>query len=1015
MKTFPLRSMRCFAAVLLVGLLCQPFVALAEPLLTLPDDYADFVLHPETGDLAAVNPQTNQLVVFSRASLDKGAPKAIAEIKVGLTPVSVCYKQYKDTQVYAVVCSQQSKAYIIDAKTNKLIKQIDTGASGGSNASSSINPDDPFIYINYGSGHDSEAGAISLRDMSYHAAVVDDSMDLAVSADGTIIYRRGPWSPSGFESVILTNSLEDDKPTFARLYREHRSTPAYVADPHGQYCATGPKLFSVSLNQPVAELPFTPTTFLVKSPVILGLDVGDTRRNAPKKAVIRAASYNSFEKIGKELSITLPDLSKNAGLPRGVSGQADFKRVVRKARLLPDEAHDRVIFAYRKHVQVIPLKDLALPAEPLVVATLKGDTTFIAGQAGKVVIEPADKRIKVEVSDKPKGMTATGGTLTWKPTADDIGPAKVLVTLKHGTLEKSKVYNLNVAYPGLALPFEAAGIDADLDNDRALIWEKLPLDSRGRVIVKPGQSNRLAIIDLDDGKVLAQRRLASPITNATLSGDNVLIWTPNGAAKIEVLDRRGLDRKATILTQASLQSVESFGNFILAKSQQATEVYAQDDLKRVKLFASSNNRHHFNRNQTAPQHPLMIQGVVYNEELDPQWISQLQNLAQLQPTKGQNAHNATRSDSGAGSFDEQFRRQRLPQGMQRLVYQPVPGQEAIVSLEHRSITTQIKGATHTWHTTQELFVSYNGPKGTTQQALTRKVDYNRQSNSRRDHDKPSLIVLEDSAMVIEGDKLYKWDYPAKEAGATKQPLALADKQSALVITSAKKSSTLKHEVAGGNAPLSYVMHTAYPGVEVNNKTGEIKIDHEALLDYATKEFTTRYARNSRSYLQRVDTSSKPQWDKTIAGILGEPTKGYPLGMVVQLEVSDQDLQTDVLRYYVVVDVPRDQVVETLKAEEANREAQQQAAREEQEKRRAELGGLHDRAREAAEGLGEGGGQGVGGERQLLQRIDKLERRVDLLTRQIELLLLEMKQDRRNNTGDARDDAREVPEFDEARE
>jgi hypothetical protein len=999
--------MRYFAALLLVGMLCLPFTAVGEPLLTLPDDYADFVVHPETGNLAAVNPQTNQLVVFSRASLDEGAPEPIAEVKVGLTPVSVCYKQYKDKQVYAVVCSQQSKAYIIDATTNKLLEQIDTSASGGSAASSSINPDDPFIYINYGSGHDSEAGAISLRDMSYHASVVDDSMDLAVSADGTIIYRRGPWSPSGFESVILTNSLEDDKPTFARLYREHRSTPAYVADPHGQYAATGPKLFSVGLDRPVAELPFTPTTFLQTRPVIMGLDVGDTRRKAPQKAVIRSASYNSFEKVGKEVSITLPDLSKDAALPRGVNSQADFKRITRQAKLLPDEARDRVIFAYRKHVQVIPFKDLDLPDEPLVVATLKGDTTFLAGQPGKLVIEPSDKRIKIQVTDKPKGMTATGNALTWTPTAEDIGPVNVLVNLKHGTLEKSKVFTIDVAYPALNLPFDAAGIDVDLNNNRAVIWEKLPRDSRGQVIAQAGQTNALAVIDLDDGKVLAERRLATPIQNASLSGDNVLIWAPNAAAKIEVLKSKDLSRKATLLTQASLQSVETFGGYILAKSQQTIEVYEQDKLSKVKQF--TNNQHHrSSRNQAAPEHALIVHGVVYNENLEPQWISQMQSLLHLTPTTGQNATNASRTGSSSQNFMDQFRRQRLPQGMQRLVYLPVPGRDAIASIEQRTITNQIQGATHTWHTTDELFVSYNAPNGSAQQALSRSLEYNRQSN-RRSHDKPSLVALEDRAMVLDHDKLYQWDYPASDAAATKQPLALAEKQSALVIDNTKKTTVLKHGVAGGKAPLSYLLHTAYPGVEIDRKTGQVTVNHDELLAYASEHFAERHARNNRNYLQNITTSSKPQWDKACATLLGDATQGYPMGMPIQVEVSDQDLQTDVLLYYLVVDVPQDKVLEVIEA----KEAEQAEARKEADERMAELreqrGGLLDRAEDAAEGLAEGGNQ----EAQLLRRIDKLERRVDLLTRQIELLLLELQN--RPQRDDARDTPRTVPEIEEVGE
>ncbi|MEO0474390.1 MAG: hypothetical protein AAF085_00275 [Planctomycetota bacterium] len=981
------------------------------------DDFADFVLNPMTGDLVALNPQTNHAVVYSGSTLKRGIAKKVAEIKVGLTPVSICYKRYKDMAVYAVACSQVSKVYLIDADKNTVIKQIDTGAAGISKASASLNPDDPFIYINYGSGHDSEAGAISLRDMSYHASVVDDSMDLTVSADGKVIYRRGPWSPSGFESVIMTNSFEDKRPVFTRLYYDHRSVGAYVADPHGQYTATGTKLFSKGLDRSVADLPFTPTTFFTDRPLIMGSDIGDTRRNAPKKAVLRAASYNSFEKIGQEITLELPVPGKDGVLPRGVGGQADFKRVSRQAKLLADERNDQVIFAYRTHAVVIPLADFQLPREPLMTAVLDSGSTFTADKLTRINLAPADKTVKLTISDKPKGMTYIGGALSWKPGMEDIGPAKVMVTLKHGTLEKSQVYEFNVEYPGITLPFQTAGLAADVENERAVIWEALPLDSRGRPTVQAGQTNSLAVIDLDDGKVLAERSLATAITNCTLAGDNVLIWTPNGPTKIEVLERKDLSRKATLITQGSISSLETLGDFVVVKTRQSIEVFDKDKLDKEKVFETNGHsipRFHGGQQPTAPENGLLVNGILYDEDLKPQWVSQLNNLIRLTGEQGQdigNARNVGIARPDSNSFSEQFRRQRLPQGMQRLVYTSVPGGQGIISVEYRTVTNQVRGATHTWNTTKELFVSLNTPQGMNQQPLYRKVEHNR-NNSSRSQNKPSLTVFEDHAVVVDGNRLYQWEFPEVEAGPgrTAKTMHWDQRQSALAITDASNTTTLEHKIDGGKAPLSFLLQSAYPGVSIDNKTGKVTIDNTALLEHAAKQIATRHARSDRAYYQRMVSSDRANWDKATKAVLDKPARGMPMAMPIQVEASDSDLQTKTLQYQLIVDVPSAMVLKQIDAARAQRAELEKKAAEERAER-----GEHEERDGPDFGVGrierpDRAGEGGNREAQLLQRIDKLERRVDLLTRQIELLLLELQQrPSRRDRGDAAEDAAEVSE------
>lgn len=210
----------------------------------LPADCADFAMNSDNGDLAAVIPDKNEAILIKAADWQKGKVDAFAKLSVGSTPVSIFYKRYQNVRVYAIVCTQDSHMYLMNAADGTLLKKIELAHSGVSNVTGSINPEDPFVYYNYGGGHDSMTGAVSLKSFQSHAQVFNDSMDCAISASGEVAYRRGPWSPSGFESLIRTSAPGDEKPAFARLFYDHNSTAQYVPDPFDRYTAAGKTMYA---------------------------------------------------------------------------------------------------------------------------------------------------------------------------------------------------------------------------------------------------------------------------------------------------------------------------------------------------------------------------------------------------------------------------------------------------------------------------------------------------------------------------------------------------------------------------------------------------------------------------------------------------------------------------------------------------------------------------------------------------------------------------------------------------
>lgn len=243
---------------------------------TLPEAMADFAVHRIKGDVAAVSPQTNKAYLFrypqdlfpSKSIYNKAAASnatAFRETNVCKTPVSVVYKEYDSNSYYGVLCTQETSLYILDATTLDVLVTVDIGGLGASLIISSQNGQDPFFYYNYGSGHDSVLGAVDIRDMLTNITGLgnvwkerESVMDSAISADGRVLYLRGPWSRSGFESIQLTasNFTEIETPSFERIFYDHRSTPPYIPDTVNERTAAGSTVYSYTLEEELGQLDF---------------------------------------------------------------------------------------------------------------------------------------------------------------------------------------------------------------------------------------------------------------------------------------------------------------------------------------------------------------------------------------------------------------------------------------------------------------------------------------------------------------------------------------------------------------------------------------------------------------------------------------------------------------------------------------------------------------------------------------------------------------------------------------
>ena len=161
----------------------------------------------------------------------------------------------------------------------------------------------------------------------------DSSMDAAISADGRVMYSQGPWSPSGLQSLELTATnvwnQTGSMPSFKALFREHRSTSAYVPDTVNEKTASGKVIYSKTLESPLASLDFDVLCWGANSSYMFGFVTQGRWYNEITVTGIFAASSEKNQLVGAEAAI-LPDkflvhTSSLPDIPRGVEGSSDFK------------------------------------------------------------------------------------------------------------------------------------------------------------------------------------------------------------------------------------------------------------------------------------------------------------------------------------------------------------------------------------------------------------------------------------------------------------------------------------------------------------------------------------------------------------------------------------------------------------------------------------------------------------------------------------------------------------------
>jgi hypothetical protein len=555
---------------------------------TLKSACCDFALNPRTGDLAGIDPNANTITLYPKAYLEGKSAEVIGPVKVGKTPVSVLFKLCRDKACFVVACQGEGNIQVLDAKDLKLVKNIALGSSESSSLACALDPGDPYVYYTFARGHGSSAGRINLATMADEGKLTfpgsfSSVMDLAVSADGNYLYPRGPWSPPGLQAVRREKDPDTGQTSWHSVSYEHDDTGLCVPDPYGIYTFGKQSLYSPDLTQKLQNLPFWVICFFPDRPVIIGIQ-GEAYRREGWSLV--AASYNTFKVFG------LRPLTRKTGggeeedeglkMPPVPNQNSDFKRFGFRTRYLPDGASSRLIIAHGRDVTLLPLADLKVEDEPMLAASVTPPANLFVGAAASIEVKPLDKRCVVTLADGPKGMKLTGNVLGWTPDASQVGPAKAVLLLQHEKLERRQTVELNVVQSSIRLAFAPDRFEISPNGKLGVAWTLGGSRQRwGRDAEQPKQNSRVALVDLEKRKVLADRKLLYDVSCAAVD-DHFVYVSPAQSDGINLLGPKDLEKTNFTLTDSRVSSLTAVGSrLLLATTEKSVMTYSVPDFKPV--------------------------------------------------------------------------------------------------------------------------------------------------------------------------------------------------------------------------------------------------------------------------------------------------------------------------------------------------------------------------------------------------------------------------------------------------
>lgn len=878
-------------------------------LVKLQSDFADFVIHPTNGDIVGVDPVLNEAVLFQAANYgDKEAtPK---KVDVGITPISIAYKKFAGKEYYAVVCSQESNMYLIDAKEFTLAEKIPLMPETISFVSASKNENDPYIYFGHYNTPIRYTGAINLRNSKVTPQVFSTSMFCQLSADGTRVHIQSSLDADRW-TVAIIDSFEDDVPVFGFQPIVYDLGVNVATDNLGECIAFGNSIYTPDAKTHLAKLDFTPYCFAQWRAMIVGLD----------KMVLRVGSMNSLTPYDRGISIPFSEATlKQANLASAKDDYADRRVDSYQTKVLLDEPNDRVIVARRDSLFVVPLDTFGLPHEPLLALEVSPKQLRVATPQ-KITVKPVAEGTEVTYDKLPEGATAVADGIEWKPTNNQIGKVKIVATLKNGDVTRNVDCDLTVEHPNSRMPFNISNFDIIEKDAVAVCWsseaklsDKYSNAPGGEVSETP--TPRIAATSLNGSSTLETISNTYPAMQVLTVGSRIAVQFANDRTKLEVYEYPGMKRVKVIITSSNFETATIQGDYLLLPVGAKSEYY---NVSNLKLAQAPNESAAASKNPINGQlkDGMIVRGILVDQ------IQQTPKLI-LEPTFLRDISGADYS-LVSGAFLRQTSTKKTPIPTtptakdnlnQTRIRGPIPVPKTGWNIElHEELKHTPKLSTRdAAEDRHRVFIRFVATKSdqTEDVVLIDEPVFVRRSPIP----KAQFKISDGDVFVSCGNRLYrcKVDIPKLAPGAKEKisdELYFEPQQSSFIVKGTK--ATLKHVVHGGQAPFEFAILRSPEWATLDEANGQVTLDLDKIAETTQREILNPIVSSTPNIddkMEKLKPISK-EIGEAITSRFKTKTQGYPVAVPIHLKVVDEPGRVAEIQYFVIVDLSVRQVRKAL--------------------------------------------------------------------------------------------------------
>lgn len=926
-----------------IGWLCLAFIWAASGIgvgqelspRKLAASHYDFVLNPETGGLAAIEPEANLVTLYQAEYLSGDASKKIGPLKVGNTPSCIIYKKYKNRGVFIIGCLKDAQLYVVDATKLTLIKQIPLQGDSVVSLAASLSPTDPYIYYCYRRPSDDEIGRVSLATLADQGKVLISARDCAISADGKLLFRRGNFNPSGFECLkIVEGAGEKGGPRLDRVFYDHTDSGPYVIDPAGVYTAAGHQVYTLDLKKRIGQTSILIACFFPNKGVIVGQQ-GNQVRFASRTTL----QETGFLRLPQEfISFEETDAAQLKAQNQIYDRALPPDLTARPIRTFADAKSDRVVVARGDKVLVIPVDSQRLPEEIILQAKLLDTPQFEFGKLGKVRVELSDPRIKLAISKGPKGLTIANNALEWTPTDDQIGVHPVQLSLKHGESEATTDVDLEVARAHARLDFDATGLQVSNDGKFAVCWRSLeggmfrpPVF--GAAAPEEAQSaSKIAVVDLTALKVVATAALPFPIRCAGIDKDHVFVSSDKTNA-VMVFSKGDFTRKKQLSTDSPPMGMTVLADkFLYVLSQKGVEhlfslpALTPNEIPATKTTAFTGIPSGFSRHNTTPatigrlKDGWLMYGLCFDDDLkNVRMVSATTSILRYDGIRGMLPPPEIISVApGVGTIGREG-----AAGFSDALVAKLENEPAAVSLAAYRNQEQLTPQTWRQAITLQLGLSPKPFEPILKRVTLAKFNKDQPPQGTIVSQDPGKIqCVGDRVVALFENQLFVADITKLDREQFPDSLQLQCAASSPIISS-KEPTVLPHKATGGASPVTYTLLENSNQIKIDPATASITVNGPAILEeiLAKLKFDPAAAPVQRD--RNSPFTSTVQLDiyrqncaAEFEQISGKKPAEVPFAVPIQIRARDAEGKTAELSYFAFVEAPYETLASAIKKREA---------------------------------------------------------------------------------------------------